>query len=188
MTWSELSLLMKKSPEIGQKAVYDEYYNYVFTIVFNRLRSCASNEDMEECVSDIFADLFIEFDSDFEYVGDLKAYINTVAKNKTTDMYRHINAKKNSYSKLSDIELDKLPSDMNITEKIENKELQRIVFDIIRKLGEPDSSILILKYYYGRTSSEIGKKLSISAASVRKRAERALKRLKKILSDSNIKL
>ena len=76
MTWSELSLLMKKSPEIGQKAVYDEYYNYVFTIVFNRLRSCASNEDMEECVSDIFADLFIEFDSDFEYVGEsLAKYI-----------------------------------------------------------------------------------------------------------------
>ena len=188
MTDNEIRTKLKQSPDEGYRALFETYFNYVYSITFHILRNCATREDMEECVSDIFADLFIEFDSDFEYVGDLKAYINTVAKNKTTDMYRHINAKKNSYSKLSDIELDKLPSDMNITEKIENKELQRIVFDIIRKLGEPDSSILILKYYYGRTSSEIGKKLSISAVSVRKRAERALKRLKKLLSDSNIKL
>ena len=188
MTGSELRSLMKISPDKGQKAVFTEYYNYVYTIVFNKLRSCASREDMEECVSDVFADLFIKLDSDFKYIGDLTAYINTIAKNKAIDMYRNINAKKNARSKISDTEIDSLPADTDIAESTESKEISRIVLDVIEKLGEPDASIIILKYYYGRTSAEIGKKLSISAFTVRKRSERALKRLKKLLSDSSISL
>ena len=188
MTGSELRSLMKISPDSGHKAVFTEYYNYVYTIVFNKLRSSASKEDMEECVSDIFADLFMELNGGFEYVGDLTAYINTVAKNKAVDMYRSLSAKKNSRSKVSDAEIEHLPDDTDVAAMIESKENGRIVWRMIEKLGEPDSSIIILKYYYGLTSAEIGKKLSISAFTVRKRSERALKRLKKLLSDSSITL
>lgn len=188
MTGSELRSLMKISPDNGQKAVFTEYYNYVYTIVFNKLRSCASKEDIEECVSDVFADLFIELDSDFKYIGDLTAYINTVAKNKAIDMYRSINARKNTRSKVSYTEIDSLSAETDIAGSAESKEIGRIIMEIIEKLGEPDSSIIIFRYYYGLTSAETGKRLSVSAASVRKRSERALKRLKKLLSDSNITL
>ena len=188
MTESELRSLMKISTDKGQKAVFDEYYNYVFTIVFNKLRSCASKEDIEECVSDVFADLFMEFDTDLKYIGKLTAYINVIAKNKAIDMYRSINAAKNNRMKISDKDIGTVSSDTDIVGSTESKEIGKIVLDLIEKLGEPDSAIIILKYYYGLTSSEIGKKLSISAVSVRKRSERALKRLKQLLSDNDITL
>ena len=188
MTGSELHSLMKISPDSGHKAVFAEYYNYVYTIVYNKLRSSASREDMEECVCDVFADLFLELDKDLEYNGDLAAYVNTIAKNKAIDMFRRLNAQKNSCSKVSDSEIGHIPDDTDVAKMIESKENSRIVLDIIEQLGEPDSSIIILKYYYGLTSANIGKKLSISAFTVRKRSERALKRLKKLLSDRNITL
>ena len=131
MTGSEFCSLMKISPDDGQKAVFTEYYNYVYTIVYNKLRSCASKEDMEECVSDVFADLFMELDSDFQYIGELSAYINTIAKNKAVDMYRNINAKKNTQSKSSDAEINAISDDTDVAERTENREISRIVFDII---------------------------------------------------------
>ena len=109
MTGSELQSLMKISPDSGHKAVFAEYYNYVYTIVYNKLRSSASREDMEECVCDVFADLFLELDKDLEYNGDLAAYVNTIAKNKAIDMFRRLNAQKNSCSKVSDSEIGHIP-------------------------------------------------------------------------------
>ena len=188
MTGKEFRALMKISSDNGQKAVFAEYYNYVYTIVFNRSRSFASKEDIEECVSDVFAELFIRLDSGSSYIGDLTAYVNILARNKAVDLYRSINARKNIRSKISDAELEHLPDDTDIAGSAEKRETARIVLDIIEKLGEPDASIIILKYYYCRTSAEIGKKLSLSAFAVRKRAQRALKHLKKLMSENGITL
>ena len=186
MTGNEIRALMKNSPDNAQKVVFTEYYNYVYTIVYNKLRSYAAREDMEECVSDIFAELFLKLDSDFRFDGDLAAYVNVIAKNKAIDMYRSLSAQKNSFLKVAETEIASLPSDTDIAAQTESNEIRKIVIDMIEKLGEPDSSIIILKYYYGRNSNEISRKLSISPATVRKRSERALKRLKKLLSENNI--
>ena len=186
MTGNEIRALMKSSPDNAQKAVFNEYYNYVYTIVYNKLRSYAAREDMDERVSDIFSELFLKLDSDFRFDGDLAAYVNVIAKNKAIDMYRSLSAQKNSFSKAAETEIASLPSDTDIAARTESNEIRKIVIDMIEKLGEPDSSIIILKYYYGRNSNEISRKLSISPATVRKRSERALKRLKKLLSENNI--
>lgn len=186
MTGSEYRSLMKISPDNAHRAVFDEYYNYVFTIVMNKLRSCASKEDIEECVSDVFAAVFLKLDSDLRYDGELAAFVNTVAKNKAIDMYRSLSTRRNADITAPDIET--VPAETDVAGDAEIKDIRRIVYDTIAGLGEPDSSIIILKYYYGLTSAEIGKKLSISPAAVRKRCERALKRMKKTLSDKNIML
>ena len=40
---------MKRSPEECMKAIFDEYCNYVYIIAANKLKSCGSAEDVEEC-------------------------------------------------------------------------------------------------------------------------------------------
>ena len=42
MNDTELSRLLKTEPESGQRAFYDKYFNYVYTIVYARLKSYAS--------------------------------------------------------------------------------------------------------------------------------------------------
>ena len=55
MTDNEYRALFEKSPAAAQNALFEEYINYVYSIVFNKLRSCGSAEDIEECVSDVFS-------------------------------------------------------------------------------------------------------------------------------------
>ena len=48
MTDNELQHLLKAEPEKGQRAFYDKYFNYVYTIVFAKLKTIASIEDVDE--------------------------------------------------------------------------------------------------------------------------------------------
>ena len=72
MTDSRYRELLKKSPQTAHRAVFDEYYSYVYTIVFNKLRSIASLEDVDECISDVFSEIFLKYDEGSAYSGDIK--------------------------------------------------------------------------------------------------------------------
>ena len=80
MTDEKLRELLKNSPDKAHRLIFDEYYNYVYTIVFNRLRSFASREDIDECVSDVFSDIFLKYDPNREYSGNIKGYVATISK------------------------------------------------------------------------------------------------------------
>ena len=68
----------------------------------------------------------------------------------------------------------------------EIRELSQAVISVITSLGQPDSAIILMSYYYDMTSSQIGKKLGMTALAVRKRRGRALKKLKELLSEIGI--
>ena len=59
MNGKDILMLIRTEPEKGHRVLFDEYKNYVYTIVYNRLRSVTSREDIEECVSDVFAEICI---------------------------------------------------------------------------------------------------------------------------------
>ena len=61
MTGSELRELLGRSPAECHRALMQEYGKYVYSIIFNKLRSCGTQEDIEECFSDVFADIFTGF-------------------------------------------------------------------------------------------------------------------------------
>lgn len=62
MTGSEIITLIRNDSLKGHRALFDEYKNFVYTIVYNRLRNIASREDIEECVSDVFTDIIINLE------------------------------------------------------------------------------------------------------------------------------
>ena len=59
--------------------------------------------------------------------------------------------------------------------------------DCIRSLGEPDSTIVIQKFYYNKNSSQIAGLLSMKPSAVRMRVKRAAARLRKALAERGIK-
>lgn len=181
MTDNEYRKLFEKSPAEAQNTLFEEYINYVYSIVFNKLRSCGSAEDIEECVSDVFSAVFLCYDSKQDINGDLKGYIGKIAANKAINMFRSLTAKSRQTSYIEELDTQ-LPSDDAITETAEQTELQDVMIRCIRSLGEPEASIMIHKYYYNMKSSEIGKKLSMPAATVRVKCSRALKKLKELLT------
>ena len=182
MTDSQFRELLKHSPNTAHRTLFDEYYNYVYTIVFNRLRSTASREDVDECVSDVFSDVFFSYDEQNTHSGDLKGFISAIANRRAVDMFRRITSRNKGSMPLDDELSSQIPSDMKVEEEAEKKETCNAVLDAVKALGEPDTTIIIQKYYYNRSSGEIAEMVEMKPAAVRKRVSRAVDRLREMLT------
>lgn len=183
MNDNELRQLLKAEPEKGQRAFYDRYFNYVYTIVFSYLKNCGRIEDTDECVGDVFAQCFIYFDKQETVEGNLKAFVGAVARRRAVDTFRKLTR----HSSISMEECgEELLSSENVEEMSERSELRRLLYKLIKELGEPDSTIVIQKYYYGRSSKEIGEIVSLSSDTVRVKCSRAIKKLRERLHEAGI--
>lgn len=188
MTGNEYCALHRQSADKAYNALFESYCDYVYAIVFNQLRSTASREDIEECVSDIFADIFFGYDLNSSYNGDMKGYVGTVAKRRAINAYHSLTARSGHFSGESDDYLAAVSSDSDIEADHDKEETRTLLLRTINELGELDSTIILQKYYYDRTSGEIAELLSMKASAVRMRAARALDKLKTSLSAVGITL
>lgn len=181
MTERELRTLISRSPSEGHRALFDQYSSYVYAIVWDKLRNAGSREDADECVSDVFAEVFRHLDTVYE--GSLKGYIGTVAKRKAINAFRRLSTDSGKTVSLEE-GLD-ISSDMDVAEDYERSVASRLLLDKVLSLGEPDATIILQKYYYDRNSAEIARIVHLTPVAVRMRLSRALKRLRKLLPDDN---
>ena len=157
MTDNEYRVLYTKDPNAAQTALFDEYLNYVYAIVYNKLRSCGSREDMEECVGDVFSAVFISYDRNGKFDGDLKGFIGTIASRKAIQMYRSL-CRRSDTVYIED-ETTEIADDERIEDNAERSALRSTLLRVISSLGEPDSTMILQKYYYNMNSGEIADKL-----------------------------
>ena len=146
----------------------------------------SQREDIEECVADIFIDVFRSLRSGKKYSGDIKGIISTIAKRRSIDLFRKLSLKNNRTIPIEELAPNEEPSDNGLESASERKELKRILFDCVKKLGDPDSSIIMSHYYYGRTAKEIASELNMTSVSVQKRMQRARKKLKDLLCKAGV--
>ncbi|MBR4627164.1 MAG: sigma-70 family RNA polymerase sigma factor [Ruminococcus sp.] len=179
MTDSDILRLITESPPKGHRALFDEYYNYVCAIAARVLRDIGSPEDIDECVIDVFSDVILRLDPDRP--ESLKAYIGSAAKNKAISRRRSLLAKSGRRLDMDEQGFAAIPSGENIAGNAENKAVSELLMKEIAALGEPDSTIIIQRYFYSRKSAEISSIVGISPAAVRLRCSRALKKLRNAL-------
>ena len=91
MTDNEILSLMRETPPQGQRALFDKYYSYVYSIVNRIINGTGSPDDAEECVIDVFASVMMKLVPDDDC--SLKSYIGTVARNAAINMRRSLSAK-----------------------------------------------------------------------------------------------
>lgn len=185
MTERELRSLISESPPDGRRAVFEEYSSYVYAIVWSKLGSVGSREDADECVSDIFAEIFLHLDDVYE--GSLKGYIGTLAKRTAINAYHRLSA--NSGKTVSIEEgFEDMVSGTDIEKDYEKAAAARLLLDKILSLGEPDATIVIQKYYYDRNSVEIARIVHLSPVAVRMRLSRSLRRLRGMLEKKDFEI
>lgn len=183
MTGKDYSKMLHTSESSAHRALFDEYYAYVFTVVLSKLYGF-SREDVEECVSDVFAEVFCALSDNNRFDGDLKGFISTVAKRCAVDSYRRLlSMSRHIPVSLDDCDFDEMCIDMNVEENAERRQQADVLLSCIESLGEPDSTIIIMKYYFGDNSKNIAASLGMKPSAVRMRCSRALGRLKSILKD-----
>lgn len=178
MTDSELRELIKASTAQGHRALYDKYANYVYAIISRYLAGHGNREDIEDCFVETFTNVFQHID---DISGEsLKAYIGTSARNRALSCRKKLKRYKQNTVSLNDISE---PSIQHVEEQLEQNKIQQQMMKEIKELGEPDSTILIQKYFYDRKMSEISKMVGLSVNATQVRCSRALKQLRKKLSD-----
>lgn len=170
------------------RKIFDEYYRYVYAIAFSKLKNCASDEDAEDCVSEIFADLFEYLDSHEVDDSRMKGVISAIAGNKAVDMFRKVSVRNHRNISTEEYDVHDVASSEDIEERVENREKKRNILTLILSLGHPDSDIIMHKYYYNRKSKEIAEITGLSPAAVRKRCSRAMKQLKDLIRQSSFEL
>lgn len=178
MTDSELRELIQVSPAQGHRALYETYARYVYAIIYRILRDVGSPEDVEDCLVETFSDVILHLDT--IEGGQYKSYIGQSARNRALNYY---NVLRRQREHTVPAEETAEPSVLHVQEELERKELRNQLLLRIRALGEPDATILIQKYYYGKKMSEIGRSVGLTANAAQVRCSRALKRLRKELAD-----
>ncbi|MBQ8210203.1 MAG: sigma-70 family RNA polymerase sigma factor [Clostridia bacterium] len=174
MTQEELLQLIKSDTEKGMQAILKQYSALVYKIAWSKLSSVCTAQDIEETVSDIF----IEFYKRIEVIdltkGSLTSFIMLLAQRRSVDAFRKFTRQQYMYSLV-----ENTVAESELTEDtILRNEDRQALFDSILELGEPDSTIIFRKYYFGETYEEIGKRLSMTANAVNKRCLRAIDRLR----------
>lgn len=174
--------LIKTKPEKGLEKLMDTYAPLVYAIVYNKLFTVSSKEDIEECVSSVFYEAYQKRDSIDLTKGTLKSFLAVVAKRRAIDLYRQ---KESSLGKVISLDAladncDKsLNSDM-AENKSEEYETRELLIEGIKALGQPDEEIFIRKYYFGQSTKTISAILGIKENTVDKKVSRGLEKLREL--------
>lgn len=185
---SVLLELIKTDKNKGLLHLIDQYTPLVYTVVKSKISSVCTEEDIEETVSDVFNAFYNQSDSVDLSRGSIAAYLVVIAKRKAVDVYRK--ASKNTDVRLLNDENEtiELPDTFNLEDEVQKKELRKKLLSVINSLGEPDSTIIIHRFYLGESAKNIALVTELSEDNVRKRLSRALRKIEKELKGAKYEI
>lgn len=166
----KLLALLRKKPEEGMRQMMEQYMGYCYYIVRNRLADLPQ-EEIEECVSDVFLDAYRYRNKIDMEKGGIQAFLGITARRKAADRYTA--AQKNGTLPLEEGHIAE--------EKGISAEEKEVLLAAIRSLGDPDEKIFIWKFYYGYSTREIAAELGLKENTVDQKVKRGLDKLKKKL-------
>ena len=176
--------IRNKPEDYSAEGLMDEYMGFVYSIVYKKLCSSATAEDIEETVSDVFLKLFKSINGFDPQKSSLKTFIGVIARNTATDKYRQLKSQALSTVTEEDVAYKLTDDSTDLCDGLIERETQNAVFQALLSLKEPDRTIVFRRFYLDETLEAIAQKTGHSSNAVQKRLKRALKKLKKKLGES----
>lgn len=158
-----LLLILDEDPERGIALLKNQYADALWLAAAQRLDS---PDDVQDCVQDTLTDFYLQRKLFDPSRGGLRAYLTTIANHKAIRRYWE-NRRQWLVTQISQTE------SLDVGEWEKREYLQQG----LSRLPESDRLILELKYYNGYTAREIAEKLGMKQEAVKKRQQRALKKL-----------
>lgn len=173
----KLLRLLRKDPNKGMEKMIDLYTGVVSAVVKGRLAGFPYySADIEDCVADTFIKFYEALDSYDPGTACIRTYLCVIARNTAANLTRRMHP----VTTIDDEEAPVEISDTSFTDEIAARDTLDDVLDAVRALGEPDSDIILRKYYVGQTSKEIAGDLGMTVSNVDTRAHRAIGKLRTI--------
>lgn len=176
--------LLKNTPEQGIRAVIRAYAALSERTVRATLGRIALEEDVEELVSDVFAEVYRRRDSIDLSKGSLATYVVTLSRRKAVDHLRRNGQRLMVTFPLEEDVLSECGSEPQTV--AEQQETYMELTNAVASLPEPERTIVFRRFCYGESYKEIGKRLGMRANAVNKRCLKALARLKNELQEGDL--
>ena len=165
--------LLRRDPEPALNQMLNAYTGLVYHAAAAVLGR-TNHEEIEECVSDTFLVVYKSRERlDFSQ-GSLKAYLCATARNLAINRLKR-------RERVTEVPLDEFAQSTEATESaaIRNLETEELISAVLA-LGEPDSKIILYRYYFDLPSKEIAHLLGIKPNTIDQRLRRALQRLNRL--------
>ncbi|WP_283122566.1 sigma-70 family RNA polymerase sigma factor [Anaerotignum lactatifermentans] len=161
---------IKAGDEQAMQKIICRYSRLLWSIVGAVLSQVGTTEDMEECVADVFIDLWEHPQKYDESRGGLKAWLSVIARNKAIDRYRQ-------KTKIQTIPLEEtVLAQMGVEPEMENREgLQ----EALAELTEEEKEILLRRYVYQQKPKEMAVALGLSVKQIENRLYRIKAKMRK---------
>lgn len=162
---------LKKKDEKALEYIIDIYGGIVKAVVKRHMYNISNYQ--EECIQDVFLDVWYGIDKYDDKKGDFKNWIAAITKYKCI-MYKRKHLPTNLNQ---DIE-DTLVAVDDIEIEIKKKELKEEVDSLLRGLKEEDRNIFKKYYIEGKTIKEISKDMNIKDENIYNRMSRGKKKIR----------
>lgn len=171
---NKLLRLLHKDPNDGMEQLMNQYTGLVYAVVKSKLDdSYYVSSDIEDCVADVFSKFYAELSDYDPKISSIKTYLCVIARNQAINVSKRRNLE-GGISLDDEQSLLQVADDVMIDSELAEDELRREVIKAVEDLGEPDSSIIFRKFYYGESSKDIAKAVGLTVSNVDTRTHRAL--------------
>jgi len=162
---------LKEQPEIALKFLYDQYYNYICSVVYKMIGDSSLAEDLAQ---EVFVEVWKRRET-LDVNLSLRGYLRRVAVNKTLN---YIRSQKMNFEEEEAVL--QVPSNENSTQKIlEAADLQKVINDSINSLPNKCRVVFGLSRFEELSYKEISTELGISVKTVENQISKALKLVRK---------
>lgn len=167
MTDEKLMKAIAAREEGAMNRLMDKYSRLLWSVAAAVLRPMGSDEDLEECVADVFVFLWLNPEKFDPSRGTLKSYLSMVARSRALNRCRQL-------ARQPSIPLDALPlaQELEIAPELPDTERADALRAAVDALSEPDREILVRRYYYDQKPREIAAALDLPVKQIENRLYR----------------
>lgn len=152
---------LKSRDEAAISHVITKYSRLLWPIASAVLKNVGSQQDVEECVADVFISLWEHPEKFDPRRGTLKSWLCMVARSRAIDCYREL-------TRRASLPLDSamMAGRMGVQDALLQEETRRELIAAVNALADLEKDILIRRYYFEQKPKEIAKALDLTVKQV----------------------
>lgn len=162
--------------QINFEQVYQDYYNKIYSFVKKRI---SQEQDAEEITADIFTTVYKNLERYQSEISSLDTWLYVITGNRIKNYYRD----RKDEMLTDQIEGKIQEQELSAEEVSMLRQEREHLLECLKELSVRERSIIILKYYQGKNSEEIGRQLDLTSGNVRAILKRSLNKLRKIMTE-----